>query len=161
MPTIRTIAITAIFALVLTYMAIGFFGGYQYANNIQMNGTLAGEYNSIINNPTQPGGIFDVGNLISNTNTYQNKFQNVTGFFAAAAAATGAISYVVGFIVLIPTLFYTIILFASAPLIALGIPTAFAVVMMTILLIIMILLSIASAVLIFPIIIIPGKGDSK
>lgn len=159
-PPIRGLSIAVVFTLVVAYLAVSFFGGYQYSNHIAMNGTLASTYNSIIANSTAPGGIFSFGGLLTTSNNFGTKFQNVTGFFAAVNAATSALSFIVGFITLLPNMVYGMIQFIAQPFVALGLPVGFVIVGLTILLTILILLAIGSGVLIFPMIFFDDKMNN-
>ena len=150
MPPIRNIAVTTILSLMLTYGVIAFFGGFQFTNNIAMNGTLAQEYNTIIATPSSPGGLFYTGNLLGSAQTYGSNFSNVGQNLNPATATSTALGFLVGFISSGPVAIYQLIAFLVQPLVALGIPTGYAIAGFTILLIMIILLGIASAILIFP-----------
>ncbi len=148
---IRTMVVGSIFALMLTYGSVGFFGSYQYSNHIAMNQTLAQAYNSIVLKPSEPGGIFSIGNLSSSSTSEATNIQNVT-IFSAPGLAIQTLGYAAKFIAVVPALFYQLISFVAAPMAqTLHVPTGYVIAALTVLLITIIVLALLSALFIFPV----------
>lgn len=94
--------------------------------------------------------MFYLGNLTSQANASSKQIRNVTAL-SLIGASLSAIGFAGQFIGTIPVVFYGLIDFVSQPLAVLGLPIAYVKSALTLMLIILMVLTLASALLIFPI----------
>ena len=149
MPFIRSALVIGIFSLMVMFAALGFFGGYQYTNHIQMNGTLANAYNGILGNASVFGSAYGLTQIQAQAQTTGTKLQNAT-VFSVIGVAFESLGLGARFIVTIPALFYAMSLFIAQPLVAIGINTGFAVAAIELVILFGIILTVLSALFIFP-----------
>lgn len=148
MPFLRSAITVGVFSLLVMFAAVGFFGGYQYTNNIQMNGTLAASYNSILGNASIFGGPGYYA-LQTQTNITGTQLQNSTAF-STLTLAVGSLGLAAKFIITIPQMFFTLSNFIAQPLGALGINAGFATAAVSLLILVGIILTVLSALFIYP-----------
>jgi len=151
---IRTILISTVFMMLLTYCCIGFFGGYQYNNRIAMNGTLAQTYylvGAAANTPySASSGLFSLQNITTQENaTYSNLASS--GFLGSLNIAASSMSMVLNFAFAIPVTIYTFMSFIAVPLnIIIPVGVGYIMAGLVLLLVSLIILSIVSGLLIYP-----------
>ena len=149
MPFIRSAMMIGIFGLLVMFASFGFFGGYQYKNNIQMNGTLAQGYNSILGNGSVSGNPYGIGKLQTQAQFTGNSLQNAT-LFSSLTLTFESLGLAGQFITSIPAIFYQLTLFVAQPLVAIGINVGFAVAMVDLAVLFIVIISLLSALFIFP-----------
>ncbi|MDE1833843.1 MAG: hypothetical protein KGH64_00740 [Candidatus Micrarchaeota archaeon] len=149
MPPIRQLMMGSIFTVLLTYLAIMWIGGYQFANNIPVNATIASAYNAINLNPTNPNILYlQFGNYTSQGFITGNKLLQSTNYTQTTAPTLQGTAQ---FLTSIPFVFQAITGFVAPALSsAFGIPISFTTNALTLMLLLVLVLAVLSGLLIFP-----------
>ena len=133
----------------MSYGGILFVAGYETQNNLQVNSTIASNYNSITSASALPGGLF--GNTSGLFQTVNNTASKVNQSASTNGGITNSLSLVLGFMTSIPVVLGALVNFVSIPLVALGVPIGYAQVVVSVFFLGILSLSIISAIFLFPI----------
>ena len=141
---IRTMVFAGVMIMIYTWALIGFIGSYQISNNIPLNATLKQQYEAVIGNSSN-GGIFGaLGNLTSQGKTQSQQLGGLNSL--------NSIGMVAQFFRTVPAIYSTLAYFILSPFESiLGTQLSVTANDLLFLAIIIIVLSILSAIFLFPI----------
>lgn len=150
-PPIRTMFFTVLVVMLLAYASLVFVGGYEVGNGLPTNSTVATYYYNLTASSSNPTyGIY-------NNASFLNKQVNgtaatiVTYSSNPISSLIGTVTLAGQFLFSIPSIFLAILYFVAAPLHAfLGISTSYAVVVAGVIITGVIVLSVLSAIFLFP-----------
>ena len=162
MPPIRQVFVAILAIMLLAYGGIRFIGGYETANGLPINSTIAANYNAIALNTSSPGGF--TGNITAlgqAANTSAAKV-NQTGS-SSQSALINSVSLVLQFLTSIPAIMWSIVNFVSIPIAAvIGIGSlGYVQAVISIMFLGVLSLSIISAIFLFPIVADTGSQRKK
>ena len=137
------VAITGLFM----FFMLEFIGGYSANAGLIQNATLR-SYIAGVNGNVSKSNLFGIANTTNNTQSQSGALQHPTNFFSQI---TGGIGAAASFIASAANIADAIVTFAALPLAGVGIQIGYAKFIVELIILMSIVLTIISAILIFPI----------